>query len=278
MIFPINEICNQNCLFCSAQGRGLVFDKKEAREAIKKCQGTLTISGGEPTLSPDLFWVIELAKKQGLNVELQSNGATLYYKSLAKKLLNKGVDLFNINFPSHIPEIDEAITRTRGFFEKKFKGIKNLQSLEADIRLTCIVNAFNYESLVEYVKFIYKFFPGIKIIQFSFIKISQAAQKNNSVLIDYQKAQPNLLKAMAECSKLKIEFIADHIPPCYLGEFKNRHIDLIRDSKNIDSVYSQQEKRLLADCKECSLFKVCKGVRKDYLEYFGRQAEVFPIV
>jgi len=277
MILPITNECNQNCLFCAAKGRKDKIEKKIFQRVMNQAKDGLVISGGEPTLSPDLFWVIQEAKKKNLSIELQTNGITLYYKDLALKLVESGVDLFNLNFPSHLSSINDKITQTKGLFDKKIKGIKNLQNVGANLRLTCIVNSLNYKNLEDYVIFVNQNFPRIKYIQFSFIKIMGAAKKNPQILISYEKVQLYLLKAFKKCQELNIEFIADHIPPCYMGDFKRYHIDYQKISRGEKPEYSLREKVKPKECVNCSLNSFCCGVRKDYLQFFGKKTKVKPI-
>lgn len=277
VILPITNQCNQNCLFCSAKGRKDELGKKNFLQVINRAKDNLVISGGEPTLSTDLFWVIKKAKKKNLFIELQTNGATLCYKELAIKLVKLGVDLFNVNFPTHLSSVYDRITQTKGLFKKKMEGIRNLQKERRDLRLTHVINALNYKDLEDFVNFINQNFSKVKYIQFSFIKIQGLAKKNPQILISYQKAQPYLLMAFKKCQELNIGFITDHIPPCYLGDFKEYHIDYQKITRGQKLEYSLREKTKLKECANCKWSSYCCGVRRDYLKFFGQEARVKPI-
>lgn len=277
MFLPITEKCNQNCLFCSATGRNANTDRKFFLRLIEQSKDHFTISGGEPTLSPDLFWVIKEAKKKKLFIEFQTNGNTLYYKDLVLKLVKSGIDLFNINFSSHLSSVNDQITQTKGLLKNKIIGIKNLQAFDANIRLTCIVNALNYKTLDDYVIFVKQNFPKIKYIQFSFIKIMGNAKINPQILITYEKVQPYLLKAFKKCQEFDINFITDHIPLCYLDDFVKYHIDYQKIVSGKESEVSLKEKVKLKECADCRMSHFCYGVRKDYLEFFGQKTQVKPI-
>lgn len=276
-IIPITNQCNQNCLFCSAQGRKEESGKRFLEKMINQIKDGLVISGGEPTLSPDLFWIIKKAKDKDLSVELQTNGNTLYYKDLARKLVEAGVDLFNINFSSHLPLINDWISQTEGLFKNKVEGIKNLQKRNANIRLTHVICALNYKNIEDFVVYVRKNFPKINYIQFSFIKIVGAAKKNPKILVNYQKVQPHLLKALNRCQKYGIDFLVDHIPPCYLGNYKNHHIDYQKISGGEKPEYSLREKVKISECHPCSWFDYCCGIRKDYIKFFGSKIKIKPI-
>ncbi|MFA6285192.1 MAG: radical SAM protein, partial [Parcubacteria group bacterium] len=280
LMLTINEVCNLNCLFCSAKGRKKDTDLASAQSLLNQARKGLIISGGEPTLSKDLFETIEEAKKRGLTVELQTNGTNLYYDNLTEQLVRAGVDLFNVNFPSHKNSVHDRLTQTKGMLPLKIAGLKNLRSLKAKIRLTHIINGLNYRELEGFVDFVSKNFPDIKYIQFSFLKIMGAARKHPEIIISYERSSPFLLKALKKCIQNKINFIVDHIPACYLGSYKQYHIDYQKTDElnnNSDSSYSTFEKIKLEACQRCSFESRCYGVRKDYLEYFGKKTIVKPI-
>lgn len=276
-ILPVTNQCNQNCLFCSANGRRDRTAKSYLARFIGEANGNLIISGGEPTLSKDIFWLIGKAKEKNLFIELQTNAVTLCYGCLADMLVKSGVDLFNVNFPSRIASVSDKITQTKGLFEKRVEGIKNLQRLKANLRLTCIINSLNYKDLEGYVVFVSQNFPSVKYIQFSFIKIMGLARKNPQIIISYELAQPYLLGAFKKCRRLNIDFIVDHIPLCYLGGYKKQHIDFQKISRGEKPEYSLQEKVKIDRCRHCSWFSYCCGIRRDYLQFLGTKAKVKPI-
>jgi hypothetical protein len=106
-----------------------------------------------------------------------------------------------------------------------------------------------------------------------------AVMSHPETIIPYQKASPYLLNALRKCKQNKISFVIDHIPACYLGNYKKYHIDCLKadaQKNNGDSSYSLLEKVKLKACQKCSFSSKCYGVRKDYLEFFGKDAKVKP--
>jgi len=259
-------------------GRKDKIARKSFQQAINQAEDSLIISGGEPTLSPDLFWIIEKAKKKNLFIELQTNGTILFYKDLSIKLVNSGVDLFNINFPSHSEPFCDQITQTKGFFIRRLEGISNLEKLNAKIRITHVVNSLNYLYLNEFVDFINSKFRSIVYIQFSFIKTLGNARKNRWIIPRYEAVRGPLVKALKKCQNYKINFLIDHIPLCLVNEFKEHHVDFIKLKNNQGSVFSLKEKVKTKQCNGCKLVDYCYGVRKDYLELFGKNnVEIMPL-
>lgn len=88
--------CNFRCPFC--YNRSLVIPEEfppqrvSAEQAIselvkrKAFVSAVVITGGEPTIHPDLPWFIESIKKEGLKVKLDSNGTN---PSMLKELYSR---------------------------------------------------------------------------------------------------------------------------------------------------------------------------------------------
>lgn len=268
-IVPITNRCNQNCLFCSAKGRRGRIALDWLHDCINQEEEFVVISGGEPTLSKNLFKILSYVKNKNLKVELQTNGVTLSYFDLARRIAGYGIDLFNVNFPSHLEELSDKLTQTPGFFKKRLEGINNLIRLNTSIRLTHIVNSLNFKELENLVEFIKKELKQVNYIQFSFIKIQGNAKRNSWINPRYVDVQKFLLRALRKCRKYNINFMVDHIPLCYLPGFESYHVDFIKLEKGQEAVFSFQEKTKVSQCSKCRLNKDCYGVRKDYIELFG---------
>jgi MoaA/NifB/PqqE/SkfB family radical SAM enzyme len=273
-IIPITNNCNQNCLFCSSGARSCPTNLKSLYSFFSKEKESIVISGGEPTLSKNLFKIIEFAKKKKLKIELQTNGINFSYFSLADKLVESEVDLFNINFPSHLSNLSDKITQTPGSFKRRMAGMENLQKLKANVRLTYVINSLNYKGMEKYVIFVKNNLSFIKYIQFSFIKILGNAKRNKWINPKYEAVQVPLLRALQKCKAEKIDFLIDHIPICFLPGFECFHADFIKLRDSQESVFSLREKIKLNQCFSCNLNISCYGVRKDYIDLFGKNIKL----
>lgn len=98
--------CQCNCPYCinSATDTTLELPFHKAKENIRKAIEEFgvkeaVILGGEPTLYPHLFELIEFLKKQGLRrVGITTNGIKLKDKQFFEDLLWTGVNFINISF------------------------------------------------------------------------------------------------------------------------------------------------------------------------------------
>jgi len=280
-LVPVTNKCNQNCLHCSTREifRNLDFSLKSTLKRVHQIGNLITLTGGEPTLSPNLFKIIDFAKRERKKVELFTNGTTLSYLALAQKLFLSKVDLFNIGLSAYDENLYNKITRTRGLFKAKVKGIKNLEKLGANIKLTYPIHTLNYKHLSKFIDWVKKNFQTVKSVQFNFLCFEGEALKNSWLVPKYEKVEPYLISAFKKCSKYKIDFIVDHIPPCFLGDFFEHHIDLRKLKMNavFELKHSLKEKKKIEVCSGCQLNSLCCGPRKDYLKLWKNKIVLKPI-
>ncbi|MEA3306214.1 MAG: radical SAM protein, partial [Elusimicrobiota bacterium] len=120
----LTDKCNQKCLFCSSMGEDRLQTKKEIKHCLINNKNTVSIEGGEPTLSKDLGYWVRTAKNIGVkDIILCTNGSFFPNKKRVFSLVEDGVTLFNINFPSHIEKVFNLITQTKGQFEKRVSNL-----------------------------------------------------------------------------------------------------------------------------------------------------------
>ena len=128
------DICNLNCIMCPNKSlpkkkKGLMdieFYKKIIDEVSSYTHDISLSHRGEPLIHPDIFYMIEYAKKKGLFVRLHTN-ATLLTIEKARKLLDSGLDLISFSFDGYDKETYEKI-RVGANFDDTLNNI--LQFLE----------------------------------------------------------------------------------------------------------------------------------------------------
>jgi MoaA/NifB/PqqE/SkfB family radical SAM enzyme len=269
LILPITEKCNQKCLFCSADGRNETTSLESIYHRIDQETTSVSVSGGETLLSSDLLKIIRYIKDRGLYCELQTNGVLLSRPGAAQKIALSGVDLVNVNFPSHKSDISDRITQTPGFFALRMEGLKMALAAGLKVRLTHIVNAWNYQELPELPSFLASELRGIDFVQFSFLKIMGAAERNRDLVVSFSTASPFLIDGLDEMEKFGIDFIVDHVPMCFMGRHWEKNIDYLKMQSGADIVIARQDKTLLVACNNCLVQNMCTGVRRDYIAIFG---------
>lgn len=179
--------CNFKCPFCH-NGLTLLDDSvaeipfEEILEFLKKRKGVLegvVISGGEPTLMPDLKEKIKAIKDLGYLVKLDSNGTN---PSVLEDLIkNQLVDYVAMDIKNALEKYD-LTAGTKTLKENILKSIKLLQQsgIEYEFRTT-LVNEFHCLNDIEEMG---KMLKGSKAIYLQQFKISDGVLRKNLHPVD----------------------------------------------------------------------------------------------
>ncbi|MDD3145134.1 MAG: radical SAM protein [Candidatus Gracilibacteria bacterium] len=271
-LVPINNVCNQKCVFCSAeyrmQGNKPIPLKNIFKDILEKGD-YIQISGGEPLLSPDLFKILFFIRKHKKKcfIEFQTNGVFLLKNNNLDKLQKFNIDLYNVNYPCHIEEINDEIAGVKGSQTLRELAMKEIINRGLNLRINIIINKLNFIYLPEIVDYINENFAGLDRIQFSFTKAMGAADKNDEVVPLYEETEKFLINALEKCEKYNIKVDVDHIPMCFLGKYYEKHVDFNKMKMGENGVFLT-EKNYVNRCNNCDKKNYCTGYRKDYLEIY----------
>ena len=124
---PCNERC-VHCYFPDNYRKGLMPRELFLRilEQCKECNVlSITISGGEPMLNPDLLFFIKECRENNFSINLLTNLTFLSNEMLQEfvktPLLSVQTSLYSMNADVH-----DSITSVKGSFEKTKKAIETL--------------------------------------------------------------------------------------------------------------------------------------------------------
>lgn len=183
-IIEILDRCNLNCSTCFASASNsymLSLEKIEGMiDLLVKCEGdpeVLQISGGEPTLHPQLNEVIGYAQSKGIKyVEVNTNGVRLAGEEFAKKMAEARPYIY-LQFDGFNPETYKKI-RGVDLSKIKLKAIENCENFGMPVTLVpTIVKGVNDHEMGEIIKFAIEE-PIVKAINFQPIT---AVGRNNGV-------------------------------------------------------------------------------------------------
>ena len=270
--------CNNHCLMCTnpfvfqleENGAFYLFDNLKKVWANRKFKSNdpLSFTGGEPTIHPDFFKVINWfhAQYPKNRVVIASNGRMFYYQSFTKKILKFHNLLLEIAIHGHDEKTHDFITRTKGSFKQTIEGIHNIlryknDSQELEIRI--IITKFTYKNLDKILAFIKNEFDikQIKSVVLIFIEIEGQAKDNlNIVGITYKEVMKFLPKVVAKWSSLFSDLRLYHFPLCVLPPklwpFSWRTL-------------RGEEVMFLSSCNKCLYKKYCLGIHRDYITLIG---------
>ena len=286
--------CNQDCLFCSMPKNENYLSREEIRAKIDKYADEgydqVTLTGGEPTLHPDLLEMIGYVKSKNMSVRVVTNGSNLD-RSLIDRMISAGLDYFVLSV--HTFEQDKA-RKLSDYDEYDIEAIFGsinyiLKKTSIPLYMNITVNKLNYKELPEMCKKIVKDFPNVHLINFNYVDIfGNVTQKDNveEVGIQYFRSELYLRRAFTILKKNGVNFRAERIPLCYLVGFEEYSSDFNRIMEHERPKTDFVDKRMsettpddyqkARQCSHCSYGRYCFGVNKNYSRTYGTK-ELYPI-
>ncbi len=293
--------CNNDCVHC------VVADKRETEDLTTKKikdiikgraeDDTICFTGGEPTIRDDFFEIASYAKERVSNIYLQTNGTRFADYNFAKKA-RKYIDNILIAIHSHKEEVHDSIVQGEGMYEKTVRGFKNIKELKIPHTTQTVLSTLNIKHLKETYDFIQSISPGIKM-NMTYPHLMGNAYKNKSkVSMRYSDTKKAIHRTFeAHGDKINVEAI----PVCYLYPFHNivgsndeglinlkeeKHFKMqgvdFGDKRSpikkdyISLMLSDKRKGFM--CKKCVFDSRCVGVWKEYIELYGENLDLFPIL
>lgn len=192
VIFVTNR-CNLRCRMCGvwdlycAGGHEAELTTEEWKAVIASAAkelGTflLTISGGEPMLRPDIFELIQFARKLGVSVHLCSN-ATLLTEAKILQLKEAGLVSISISLES-TEEILHNHLQGKDTFADVVRSIQLLRTLAPEIRvgINFLITRKNYEKMIPMVHFA----RDLGVHQIKFLPIHSNLQHRHKARTEFE--------------------------------------------------------------------------------------------
>lgn len=139
----LNRVCNLSCQFCLAEkmSPGLSTNQLKAILEILKSHGVkkAKLTGGEPTLRPDFFEIVEHSLRLGLNTVVYSN---LY---IAEEIIDKLVT-YSVSVSTSIhgdENFHDAVTK-KGAYKKTYANILKLTLAHVPVTLHMVLMNKNF--------------------------------------------------------------------------------------------------------------------------------------
>ncbi len=122
--------CQMQCKFCQVEVESPTFEdmSQDDFEQIFSDYGDakLTLSGGEPSLHPQVISFFEEAKKRNLTTQLATNGVRLADEAFVRQLAEADVGEVRLSIESFDPQ-EATLVGTDRFVEPKLKALDNLE-------------------------------------------------------------------------------------------------------------------------------------------------------
>ena len=155
----VNRACNFRCKWCYAEGTNYNREDDMSLELAKKLvnfQAELGVEdviliGGEPTLWPHLFEIIELISQKGMKSALVTNGLLLANEKYLQKLKASSIGGITLSLKSGNKDQHKEIAGSSEF-DKVVKAVKSISELDIPTNVAVTINSLVFNNIDEIVK------------------------------------------------------------------------------------------------------------------------------
>jgi radical SAM protein with 4Fe4S-binding SPASM domain len=156
--------CQNRCTFCyaSAPDRGPEVREMTTAEVERILDAivddarvpTVSFTGGEPTLRPDLPELIAYAKSRRLRTNLITNGIRCGANGYVEKLAAASLDSAQVSLEAADAAVHDAVVGHPGAWQRTVRGIRNLKEARIHVHTNTTINSLNRDHLLDLVDFL----------------------------------------------------------------------------------------------------------------------------
>ena len=231
------------------------------------------LTGGEPTLHPELPRICAYARDSGLHVRMITNGHRLADEDFCRDMAEAGLQLVHVSVYSHKPDVEFALRGTTGSLERAFRAISNANKFGIDININCVINRMNADHLHETIAHWIEHHPYIRHFVWNNLdpSMGRAEVNQDQFLHTLADMEVSLQKALTLLNDSGRTFRVEKVPLCYMTDFawastetrkivkmEERIVHFLDDKQTVRQTHWGH---LYAEsCKQCTLRPVCGGL------------------
>ena len=269
--------CNHFCGFCSNPTTPYVHDLATMRplvdDFVARGYFGVILTGGEPTLHPDLPAIARYAADAGLHVRVITNGTRLADPAYARALADAGVRLVHVSIYSVRPEIEARLRGHDGTLATALAALDSAHAAGLEVNVNCVINRWNADHLDDNVRYLTTHHPQVRHFVWNNLDPSMGRAEVNQAeftprLADFELS---LERALRHLHRMGRTFRVEKVPLCYLGSFawastetrkivkgEERIVHFLDDKQ---TVRQTDWGHLYADgCAVCTLRELCGGL------------------
>ncbi len=284
--------CNHFCGFCSNPTTPYTHDFDSMRvlvdDFVERGYFGVILTGGEPTLHPDLPRIARYAADRGLHVRMITNGHRLADRAFAGALAEAGLKLVHISIYSVRPEIEARLRGVEGTLERAFEALRNAREFGIEVNINCVINRLNADHLDENIRHFIEHHPEIRHFVWNNLDPSMGRAEVNQDqftprLGDFELSLHRALRLLHKSGRT---FRVEKVPLCYMTEFawastetrkivksEERIVHFLDDKQTVRQ--TEWGHLYAEDCSACSLRSICGGLFDRGAAY--DPAELYPV-
>lgn len=289
--------CNQHCTGCPCmrntdRTKSMTLD--DVRHHVKQLVDAnmtqepiqITMSGGEPTLHPDFFEILDVMRENSIRLTILSNGEKFGSRAFCDTFLAH-CDILNTHIVTTIhsstPEIHERQNGSIGSFDKSITGLQYLHLRGIGVTVKHCVTNVNIKDTLRFVKMVDDcFHPSVDIELWGIDYCGLTFEQAKPLFMPFREMQPWLEEALDECIRMnarngrRVQLC--NIPLCAVDPFYWTMFRLRRQHAAYGRYFDPQHALLNQEddsgtfsdkCSGCAVQEMCGGTYRSMFTYFG---------
>ncbi|MCA9916092.1 MAG: radical SAM protein, partial [Anaerolineae bacterium] len=209
--------CNAACIFCYAGcncttnpiNNETEMTLEEVREVLRKIRieaqvPSVSFTGGEATLRPDLPEMVAAARSLGMRVNLITNG-TRCNARLVQQLVEAGLHSAQVSLEGTTAEVHEAITRIRGSHRRAMQGVHHFREAGIVVHTNTTITQTNLHDAVRFPAFV-KHTLGLDTFSMNLVIPTGTASLHDAITVRYDQIAETLTEILAESQRQGVAF------------------------------------------------------------------------
>ena len=280
--------CNDHCTFChTLDVRHVDGSSDEVMRKIERAKGLghtmVVLSGGEPTIRPELAKWAEHVASLDMDFGLVTNGRMLSYPHVVEELLGHRLRYVYLSLHGGNARVHNLMVRSDAF-EQTYGALENLSGRGIDLTANCVITRHNVDHLRDLVDSVLRYSDltlklsmvepkggGDALFEHLMPRIAHVAERVRDA-IDYGEGR------VRDSGAPGPRFEHGAIPLCLMAGYEDRYSDLKthrfwtmievgeRDFFPVDDLNKVQPEET---CAGCALRGPCPGLYRGYYETFG---------
>lgn len=231
------------------------------------------LTGGEPTLHPELPRICGYARDQGLHVRMITNGSRLADPEFARQMGEAGLQLAHVSVYSVRPEVESVLRGMDGSLPKAFDAVRNAHENGIEININCVINKLNADHLHENIEYWIEHHPYIRHFVWNNLdpSMGRAEVNQDQFTPRLRDFEVSLQRALTLLYRSGRTFRVEKVPLCYMTDFAWASTEtrkIVKGEERIVHFLDQKQTVRQTDwehiyaegCTHCSLRTICGGL------------------
>ncbi len=287
-LFRLGEVCNHHCPMCSNSGRpeGHLIETTELLRRVDWLhdQGLrrVVVTGGEPTVHPGFWPVIERLAWVDMAWDINSNGTRFGEPGLADRAAELGLRRAIISLHSHDPQRSCVIS---GITENQHmaipRGISHLLAAGVKVMINIVITKIMVGYLSDFIDYCQQNWGDRAVVKIVFPSTAGKGGDWPGIQLRYHEVAADCVAAQQRAETHGIDLTFESVPPCVIGDAHLRNVarsgfgethyleDLqgnqLFSIDHIESYFNVYPET----CRSCSIFSTCPGIAESYLRQNG---------